>query len=153
MHSSFRQSASESRLTRATVGLAIAAALLVAARAVPAADEWLQGRSTGEEMLRYCKSLTTDDPVRDFEKGVCTGFIDGFAAGHRAAELWHVFHHREEKIENVFGHLCVPKDANRAALAIVFVRYLEAHRDKLQWNAGLLLESALRESFPCPEAK
>ncbi len=127
--------------------------VLLSAQAAVAADEWLKGKFTGEEMLRYCRSLTSDDPVKDFEKGVCTGFIDGFAAGHRAAELWHVFHHREEKIENVFGHLCVPKEANRAALAIVFVRYLEKNPDKLKWSAGPLLESALRESFPCPEEK
>ncbi|MGH8677830.1 MAG: Rap1a/Tai family immunity protein [Burkholderiales bacterium] len=137
----------------ATLRLALAGALLLAAGGGSAADVWLYGKFTGEEMLRYCKSLTTDEAVRDFEKGVCTGFIDGFAAGHRAAELWHIFHHRDEKIDHVFGHLCVPNNANRAALAIVFVRFLEKNLDKLNWNAGLLLESALREAFPCPEKK
>jgi hypothetical protein len=29
------------------------------------------------------------------------------------------------------------------------VRYLENNRDNLSWNAGLLLESALREAHPC----
>jgi hypothetical protein len=31
----------------------------------------------------------------------------------------------------------------------LFVRYMEGHPDKLTWSAGLLLESALSEAFPC----
>ncbi|MGD2140927.1 MAG: Rap1a/Tai family immunity protein [Burkholderiales bacterium] len=101
-------------------------------------------------MLKYCQAAD-DDSVRDFERGVCTGFIDGFAAGHHAAELWHAFHHREETIDNIYGHLCVPRDTNRTALVTLFVRYLENHPDNLNWNAGLLLEAALRDAYPCPE--
>ena len=112
----------------------------------------LKGNFTGAEMLKYCK-VTNDDSVRDFERGVCTGFIEGFAAGHHAAELWHAFHHRDETIDNIFGHLCVPKDANRTALVALFVRYLESHPENLSWNAGLLLETALREAYPCDKAK
>ena len=123
-------------------------AMLAAAVAVGADDVYLKGSFTGADMLKYCK-VAHDDSVRDFERGVCTGFIDGFAAGHHAAELWHAFHHREEDIDNIFGHLCVPKDANRTALVTLFVRYLENHPDNLDWSAGLLLESALREAYPC----
>jgi len=115
-------------------------------------DTYLKGSFTGAEMLKYCK-VSSDDSVRDFERGVCTGFIDGFAAGHHAAELWHAFHHRDESIDNIFGHLCVPKDTNRTALVTLFVRYLEKHPDNLDWNAGLLLESALREAYPCKDEK
>lgn len=114
-----------------------------------AAEEiYLKGSFTGEEMLKYCK-VANDDSVRDFERGVCTGFIDGFAAGHHAAELWHAFHHRDEKIDDIYGHLCVPKDTNRTALVTMFVRYLESHPENLGWNAGLLLESAIQEAYPC----
>ena len=111
---------------------------------------YLRGSFTGAEMLRYCK-VASDDSVRDFERGVCTGFIDGFTAGHYAAELWHAFHHRDEDIDSIYGRLCVPKDVKRAALVAVFVRYLENNRDNLDWGAGLLLETALREAYPCPE--
>jgi len=124
--------------------------MLTAAVAVGADNAYLKGSFTGAEMLKYCK-VANDDSVRDFERGVCTGFIDGFAAGHHAAELWHAFHHREEDIDNIFGHLCVPKDANRTALVTLFVRYLENHPDNLDWSAGLLLESALRDAYPCKE--
>lgn len=113
-------------------------------------DVYLRGSFTGAEMLRYCK-VASDDSVRDFERGVCTGFIDGFAAGHYAAELWHAFHHRDENIDSIYGRLCVPRDVKRAALVAVFVRYLENNRDNLDWNAGLLLETALREAYPCRE--
>lgn len=126
--------------------------LLAAGVAVAADDAYLEGNFTGAEMLKYCK-VASDDSVRDFERGVCTGFIDGFAAGHHAAELWHAFHHRDEDIDNIYGHLCVPKDANRTALVTLFVRYLENHPDNLDWSAGLLLESALREAYPCNEEK
>ncbi|UCH47984.1 MAG: hypothetical protein JSU95_18435 [Betaproteobacteria bacterium] len=124
--------------------------LLSGLHSIAAGEAYLKGNFTGAEMLRYCK-VASDDSVRDFERGICTGFIDGFAAGHHAAELWHAFHHRDESIENIYGQLCVPTDANRTALVAVFVRYLENHRDNLDWNAGLLLESALREAYPCPE--
>ena len=124
--------------------------LLSLSSSIAAEDAYLKGNFTGEEMLKYCK-VPSEDSVRDFERGICTGFIDGFAAGHHAAELWHAFHHRDEEIDNIYGHLCVPADANRTALVAVFVRYLENHRDNLDWNAGLLLESALREAYPCQE--
>ena len=126
--------------------------LFMAGGALGADDTYLKGNFTGAEMLKYCK-VASDNSVRDFERGVCTGFIDGFAAGHHAAELWHAFHHREESIDNIFGHLCVPKDANRTALVTLFVRYLETHPDNLDWGAGLLLESALQEAYPCNEKK
>lgn len=124
------------------------AMLLSTAHCLAADTEYLKGNFTGEEMLKYCKAAN-DDSVRDFERGVCTGFIDGFAAGHHAAELWHAFHHREETIANIYGHLCVPKDTNRTALVAMFVRYLENHPDNLSWSAGLLLEAALRDAYPC----
>jgi Rap1a immunity proteins len=128
--------------------VALLAALTLTASMATANDAYLKGNFTGEEMLKYCK-VANDDSVRDFERGVCTGFIDGFAAGHHAAELWHAFHHRDEDIDNIYGHLCVPKDANRTAMVTLFVRYLEKNSDKLKWSAGLLLESALREGYPC----
>ncbi len=141
-----------SRLRSATFWLALLALMSISARGTAADDVYLQGNFTGEEMLKYCK-VASDDSVRDFERGVCTGFIDGFAAGHHAAELWHAFHHRGENIDKIFGYLCVPKDTNRTALVTMFVRYLQAHPDKLGWGAGLLLESALSEAYPCDDRK
>ena len=135
------------RLASTTCGLML---ILSLSNGIAAGDAYLRGNFTGEEMLRYCK-VASEDSVRDFERGICTGFIDGFAAGHHAAELWHAFHHRDESIDNIYGQLCVPTDVNRTALVAVFVRYLENHRDTLGWNAGLRLESALRDAYPCPE--
>lgn len=126
----------------------VAAGLLLVVSYAHADEIYLRGNFTGEEMLKYCR-VTNNDSVHDFERGVCTGFIDGFAAGHYAAELLHAFHHRDEKIDDIYGHLCVPKSANRVTLEAIFVRYLESHSDKLKWNAGLLLENALREAYPC----
>jgi hypothetical protein len=126
----------------------IASALLAA---VPAgAGPRLQGKFTGEEMLAHCKAADKD-PMQDFGRGICTGFIDGFTAGHFVAETWHGFHHRDEKMDDIFGHLCVPDGTTRGQLARVFVQLLERNPERLKLPAGLLLEDALRESFPCPK--
>ena len=69
------------------------------AGAVETAEQRFHGGFTGEDILVACRAMTADDPVRDFEKGVCRGFIDGFFAGHYAAELWHGFHHRDESLD------------------------------------------------------
>jgi hypothetical protein len=134
-------------------GLLMATALIAGAlmAAAPAgALPWLQGKFTGEEMLAHCKA-TDKDPMQDFGRGICTGFIDGFAAGHFVAETWHAFHHRDEKRDEIFGHLCAPESTTRGQLARVFVQFLEKNPEKIKLPAGLLLEDALRESFPCPK--
>jgi hypothetical protein len=112
---------------------------------------WMTGGFTGEEMLGHCKA-EEKDPVKDFARGLCIGFIDGFAAGHHVAETYHAFHHRDEKIDDIYGHLCIPENVNRGQLARVFLQHLQkSPPDKLKLPAGLLLEDALREAFPCPK--
>ena len=132
-------------------GLLLATALIgsaLLATAPACAGPWFQGKFTGEEMLAHCKAADKD-PMHDFGRGICTGFLDGFAAGHFVAETWHGFHHRDEKRDDIFGHLCVPESTTRGQLARVFVQFLEKNPEKLKLPAGLLLEDALRESFPC----
>jgi hypothetical protein len=103
---------------------------------------------TGEEMLKHCRA-EEKDPVKDFGRGICIGFIEGFAAGHFIGETYHAFHHRDEKIDDIYGHLCIPDSVNRGQLARTFVQFLEKNPDKLKMPAGLALEDALREAFPC----
>lgn len=122
--------------------------LLFAIHAGVSAAGWFGGGFTGGEMLSYCRAEAAD-PVKDFGRGICVGFIDGFAAGHYVAETYHAFHHRDEKIDDIYGHLCVPDNVSRGQLARVFVQFLEKRPDKLKMPAGLLLEDALREAFPC----
>ena len=109
---------------------------------------WFRGGFTGEEMLVHCIA-EEQDPVKDFGRGICIGFIDGFAAGHYIGETYHGFHHRDERIDDIYGHLCIPDTVNRGQLARVFVQFLQKNRDKLKLPAGLVLEDALREAFPC----
>ena len=103
---------------------------------------------TGEEMLNHCKA-EEKDPVKDFGRGICIGFIEGFTAGHFIGETYHAFHHRDEKIDDIYGHLCIPDTVTRGQLARTFVQFLEKNRDKLKLPAGLALEDALRDAFPC----
>jgi hypothetical protein len=114
------------------------------------AGAWFHGGFTAEEMLVHC-SAEEKDPVKDFGRGICIGFIDGFAAGHYVGETYHAFHHREEKIEDIYGHLCIPDTVKRGQLAKIFVQFLETNREKRKLPAGLVLEDALREAFPCPK--
>ena len=107
-----------------------------------------RGGFTGEEMLGHCRA-EEKDPVKDFGRGICIGFIDGFAAGHYVGETYHAFHHREEKIDDIYGHLCLPDSVNRGQLVRTFVQFLEKNPDKLKLPAGLVLEDALRDAFPC----
>jgi len=137
-----------SAMHRALQGLL--ATVLIASSMACGAAPWFQGKFTGEEMLAHCKAADKD-PIQDFGRGICTGFLDGFAAGHFVAETWHGFHHRDEKMDDIVGHLCVPDGTTRGQLVRVFVQFLEKNAERLKLPAGLLLEDALRESFPCPK--
>lgn len=142
------------RLNMAELPMKLAALVLlgaaggICAAAPPAV--WFRGGFTAEEMLVHC-SAEEKDPVKDFGRGICIGFIDGFAAGHYAGETYHAFHHRDEKIDDIYGHLCIPDTVKRGQLARIFVQYLEANKDKRKLPAGLALDDALREAFPCPK--
>ncbi len=128
--------------------LALLGTLLWTFHAREAAAAGFRGGFTGEEMLQHCRA-EEKDPVKDFGRGICIGFIDGFAAGHFVGETYHAFHHREEKIDDIYGHLCIPDTVNRGQLAKAFVQFLEKHPEKLKLPAGLVLEDALRDAFPC----
>ena len=123
---------------------------LLAPGAVFCAEDWFRGTFSGKEMLTACKAVGVDS-VNDFERGICRGFIEGFVAGRYVGDTSHALHHRDEKLDQIPGRLCIPKDVNKVALAVVFVQYLEKNPDKQNWNAGLLLEAALQEGFACPK--
>ena len=131
-----------------TAALALVGILMGIFHPLETSAAWFRGGFTGEEMLQHCKA-EDKDPVKDFGRGICIGFIDGFAAGHYIGETYHAFHHRDEKIDEIFGHLCIPDTLNRGQLARAFVQFLEKNRDKGKLPAGLALEDALREAFPC----
>ena len=131
-----------------TAALLLLGTLLWIIQPAETAAAWFRGGFTAEEMFNHCKA-EEKDPVKDFDRGICIGFIDGFAAGHHVGETFHAFHHRDEKIDDIYGHLCVPDSVNRGQLARIFVQFLEKNRDKLKLPAGLVLDDALREAFPC----
>lgn len=134
-----------------TVVPAFLGLLVLAVPAAGAAAGWYRGGFSGEEILEHCSQSLNTDPVKDFNRGICAGFIDGFTAGHFVAETYHAFHHRDEKLEDIYGHLCVPDTTSRGQMARVFVQFMQAHPDKLKLPAALLIEDALREAYPCPK--
>lgn len=135
---------------RSPVAGALLAALLLWHVPAQAQDGMFRGGFSGQDMLGHCKE-TGEGPVRDFSRGICAGYIDGFAAGHHMGDTWHAFHHRDEKLDQIYGRLCVPSKTTLGQMARAFVDFLERHPDKLKLPAGLLLEDALREAFPCPK--
>ena len=134
-----------------TVIPALLGLLVLAAPAAETGAAWYRGGFTGEEILDHCKESLNTDPDKDFNRGICAGFIDGFSAGHHMAETYHAFHHRDEKLEDIYGHLCVPDTTSRGQMARVFVQFLQSHPEKLKLPAALLIEDALREAYPCPK--
>ncbi len=130
---------------------AVLGLLVLAAAGTDTAAAWYRSGFTGEEILDHCKESLNTNPVKDFNRGICVGFIDGFTAGHYVAETYHAFHHRDEKLEDIYGHLCIPDTTSRGQIARGFVQYLQSHPDKLRLPAALLIEDALREDFPCPK--
>jgi len=131
-----------------TVALALVGTLLWTFHLLEVSAAGFRGGFTGEEMLQHCRAQEKD-PVKDFDRGICIGFIDGFAAGHYIAETYHAFHHRDEKIDEIYGHLCIPDTVNRGQLAKAFVQFLTKNPEKLKLPAGLVLEDAMRDAFPC----
>ncbi len=131
-----------------TAALALVGTLMGIFHPLEASAAWFRGGFTGEEMLQHCKA-EDKDPAKDFGRGICIGFIDGFAAGHYIGETYHAFHHRDEKIDEILGHLCIPDTVNRGQLARTFVQFLAKNPGKLKLPAGLVLEDALRAAFPC----
>ncbi|HEX7952188.1 MAG TPA: Rap1a/Tai family immunity protein [Burkholderiales bacterium] len=115
----------------------------------PSSAAWFRGGFSASEMLEHCRA-EEKDPVKDFGRGICIGFIDGFAAGHYAGETYHAFHHRDEKLDDIYGHLCIPENVSRGQLVRAFVQFLEKNPDKLKLPAGLALEDALRFAYVCP---
>jgi Rap1a immunity proteins len=134
-------------------GMRVAGFALLAALLFPedarAAEDWFSGTFTGKELLTACKAAA-EESVKDFERGICRGFIEGFVAGRYIGDVSHAMHHRTEKIGQIPGRLCIPRGISKTAIGVVFVQFIEKNPDKLGWNAGVLLESALKQSFPCP---
>jgi hypothetical protein len=135
---------------RACAAQALLGALLVTLTPAQAQTSSFHGGFTGQDLLGFCKE-TDNEQVRDFGRGICAGYIDGFAAGHHMAETWHAFHHRDEKLDQIYGRLCIPAKTTLGQISRMFVNYLERHPQKLALSAGLLLEDAMREAFPCPK--
>src|SRR5690606_41790550 len=91
-------------------------ALMLLLSALPAgvsAAGWYRGGFTGKEILEHCKESLNTDPVKDFNRGICAGFIDGFSAGHVLSQTYHAFHHRDERLVGTYGDRCGPENTRR----------------------------------------
>jgi hypothetical protein len=95
-------------------------------------------RRPAAELLAACEAVPTGGP----EATRCLAFVEGFLWGHG----WAAWRTSRDM------YFCPPGEEGVAAprdMIPAIVAYLEAHRDKLDQPAHLMLFSALSSAYPC----
>lgn len=126
---------------------ALAAALAFGTTA-PALGQDGMGKEPGERLLARCESarrLADPGGADELSSGqradaqACMGFLEGFVWGHawaswrEAKDMW----------------FCLPQGFSGQQGVPVVVDYLQAHPDRLQEHAHLLVFLALTAAYPC----
>jgi hypothetical protein len=90
---------------------------------------------TGMELHNWCLSSEKMSPEADACTIYLKGFVDGVVTGN-ALGIAHTF--------------CPPMDGISGPQArLILEKYFRDHPEKLDQEAGLLAEVAIREAFPC----
>ena len=133
------------RLARQACVLAVALALGSTRQALA---EGGMGKEPGARLLARCQAAQRlADPGEAEALGsseradgqACLGFIEGFVWGHawaswrQASDMW----------------FCLPADFSGERGVSVVVDYLQAHAERLQEDAHLLVFLALTAAYPC----
>ncbi len=115
----------------------------------------------GKSLLRQCHN-SLEHPIKNptYEDGLADGptYEDGLADGNCAsyvlgtidtALMWHVIVDGSELARK--HAFCLPIGFTRNYQAIqAAIKYLEDHPAELHKDAAILVQSALKEAFPCP---
>jgi hypothetical protein len=106
--------------------------------------------TTGEELQHSCRLATTVQPNQSMEKdewleaGSCYGQIEGVMD---TLTIWHAMNGLEERTPN--GEACIPSGVSVRQGALVVLKYLDAHPEKLHLLGTNLIRLAFQEAFPC----
>lgn len=86
----------------------------------------------GSFLLDSCKSLV------QVSNALCGGFVLGVVDASRG-KTWD-------------GKLyCIPDEVRPGEIQTIILKWMEEHPEKLNLTASSLIQSALREAFPCTE--
>jgi len=100
----------------------------------------------GNDLLGYCKTFLAEDNtltyVRGVEYGLCMGFVSG------VSEATHVWQQVAET-----NYLCPPEGSPISQSIQIVVKALEDNPAVLHLSATVLVQRALMDAFPCPEAE
>jgi hypothetical protein len=77
-----------------------------------------------------------------YKMGHCNGYISGTFDVFSA-----IFNFMNK---NMF---CAPQNAQLGQFIKIAIKYLEAHPEKLHFNAAPLLYDAFKDAYPCPESQ
>lgn len=98
--------------------------------------------STGVELLEECQAAERDTP--SVKAAHCLGYLNGMADGLDAWESYNKYHNG-----NLPPAACIPRGATMRELAIVVVKYLNDHPNRLHESYRLLAILALADGYPC----
>jgi len=88
---------------------------------------------TGGQLLEDCESENY------FEKGSCTGYIEGVDDSAVTLAHW----------EGFAEYICPPEGVTSGQFRKVVVKHLNENPEKLHMTASSLVLKALSEAFPC----
>ena len=88
---------------------------------------------TGGQLLEDCESENY------FEKGSCTGYIEGVDDSAVTLAHW----------EGLAEPICIPGGVTSGQLRLVVMKHLNKHPEELHMTASSLVLKALFEAFPC----
>jgi len=109
---------------------------------------------SGNELLQECSDNRANEQI------VCMTYIQGFTSGYNSAQdFFSKFRNLSLKLTDEqetaeiiaaskYG-FCIPPEATMGQLALVAVKYMNENPKDLHHDAGLSLENAFYEAFPC----
>ncbi len=122
-------------------------ALVMVYTFIPATGQESSG--TGISLLRQCNAAVVTNPQSTYtnglEMGVCIGLIRGVMD---TMQLWEEGR-RQGMTEKIDLHGCIPSEVTPRQAVLVVLKYLNAHPEELHKMDTMLINSALRNAFPC----
>jgi hypothetical protein len=93
---------------------------------------WADVRGTGNQLLQSCVNFATGDRTSEdwLEKGVCAGVVMA--------------------VQEIDPTICAPAAVTIGQSALVVVRYMQQHPETLHLPLSILVQTALRQTWPCP---
>lgn len=128
-------------MKRISILVAVVLALGVSANA----QNWII--KTGNDLLAVCEhtDVTPTSQIRAIDYSVCTGWVQGFIAGHENGMLV-ATNFAYEKIEYADSNGFTQGQAMR-----IVTKYLRDHPEETHRPAGALAYAALRQRLPQPK--